>query len=159
MNCNSCLSNSFSVMNNGMQQPMPQVRTVPSENFQAPGNDTINISKNAVEQAVIDAVSKNNNLPEKTSKLGKIKKELTKDIELGENIFVRAITAALTIMVALGWNEAIKYYISRYIKFNQGNQYSLLIYALVVSVVLFIFVRVFYNQLEKKDMAFIKFQP
>ena len=67
--CNTCTPSSFSMMNNGMQQPMPQVRTMPSNSLtqnmtNVTQNTTmdseINTTKNAVEKAVIDAVSKNN---------------------------------------------------------------------------------------------------
>ena len=166
MNCNSCASNSYSFMNNGTQQPMPQVRTLPSNNLtnsmnntpnppmNPPSNETINVSKDAVQKAVIDAVSKNNNLENTTNTI--IKKELTDDIEISTNVLVRSLAAALTFIVALGWNEAIKYYVSRYIKFHQGSQHSLLIYALCVTLLLVIFVRIFKTKLEKNKTPYIK---
>lgn len=175
-NCNSCVSdNSFSMMNNGLQQPMPQVRTLPSNSFtqnmtnasnntnniqNAPMNNNINTTKEAVEKAVIDAVSKTNNGEVKNNKKGlnTVEKELTEDIKIGKDITVHAILYALTLIVALGWNEAIKYYISRHIKFYQGSQHSLLFYALIVTLLLVLYVRVFKNTLSKKSMIpFVRF--
>ena len=129
-NCNSCVSNSFSMMNNGMQQPMPQVRTMPSNtltqnmnnatantnNIQnTPMNTEINTTKEQVEKAVIDAVSKNNGV--KRDELNIISNEIKEDVLISADLTLHAILSALTLIVALGWNEAIKYYISRYIKF------------------------------------------
>jgi len=175
-NCNSCVSdNSFSMMNNGLQQPMPQVRTLPSNSFtqnmtnasnntnniqNAPMNNNINTTKEAVEKAVIDAVSKTNNGEVKNNKKGLniVEKELTEDIKIGKDITAHAILYALTLIVALGWNEAIKYYISRHIKFYQGSQHSLLFYALIVTLLLVLYVRVFKDTLSKKSMIpFVRF--
>lgn len=171
-NCNSCVSNnSFSMMNNGMQQPMPQVRTMPSNtltqnmmnatsntnNIQnAPMNNEINTTKEQVEKAVIDAVSKNNGVKE--NKLDTIKNEIKTDINISTDLTIHAILSALTLVVALGWNEAIKYYISRYIKFYQGSQHSLLFYALIVTFILVVYVRLFNKRLSKgSTIPFIKF--
>jgi len=170
-NCNSCVSNSFSMMNNGMQQPMPQVRTLPSNtltqnmmnatsntnNIQnAPMNNEINTTKEQVEKAVIDAVSKNNGV--KKNELNSIKNEIKDDMNITADLTVHAILSALTLVVALGWNETIKYYISRYIKFYQGSQHSLLFYALIVTLMLVIFVRLFNKRLSKpSSIPYVKF--
>ena len=171
-NCNSCVSNnSFSMMNNGIQQPMPQVRTMPSNtltqnmtnatantnNIQnTPINTEINTTKNTVEKAVIDAVSKNNGV--NTNKLNTIKTEINKDINISTDITIHAILSALTLIVALGWNETIKYYISKYIKFYQGSQHSLLFYALIVTLILILYVRIFKKNLSKiTSIPFVKF--
>lgn len=175
-NCNSCVSdNSFSMMNNGLQQPMPQVRTLPSNSFtqnmtnasnntnniqNAPMNNNINTTKEAVEKAVIDAVSKTNNGEVKNNKKGLniVEKELTEDIKIGKDITVHAILYSLTLIVALGWNEAIKYYISRHIKFYQGSQHSLLFYALIVTLLLVLYARFFKDSLSKQSsISFVKF--
>lgn len=177
-NCNSCVSdNSFSMMNNGLQQPMPQVRTLPSNSFtqnmtnasnntnniqNAPMNNGngINTTKEAVEKAVIDAVSKTNNGEVKTHKkaLVNVENELSKDIKIGKELTVHAILSALTLIVALGWNEAIKYYISRHIKFYQGSQHSLLFYALIVTLLLVLYARFFKDTLTKQSsIPFVKF--
>jgi hypothetical protein len=163
--CNTCTPSSFSMMNNGMQQPMPQVRTMPSNSLtqnmtNVTQNTTmdseINTTKNAVEKAVIDAVSKNN--IGTTTEVGKIQSELKNDIEIGKNITVQAILGALTLIVALGWHEAIKYYISRHIKFYQGNQHSLLFYALIVTLLLVLYVKLFGTAISKSThIPFVKF--
>lgn len=170
-NCNSCVSNSFSMMNNGMQQPMPQVRTLPSNtltqnmtnatsntnNIQnSPMNNEINTTKEQVEKAVIDAVSKNNGV--KNNELNSIKNEIKDDMNITADLTVHAILSALTLVVALGWNETIKYYISRYIKFYQGSQHSLLFYALIVTLMLVVFVKLFNKRLSKpSSIPFVKF--
>ncbi len=170
-NCNSCVSNSFSMMNNGMQQPMPQVRTMPSNtltqnmnnatantnNIQnTPMNTEINTTKEQVEKAVIDAVSKNNGV--KKDELNIISNEIKKDVSISADLTVHAILSALTLIVALGWNEAIKYYISRYIKFYQGSSHSLLFYALTVTLLLVLYVKLFNKKLIKPSpIPFVKF--
>ena len=170
-NCNSCVSNSFSMMNNGMQQPMPQVRTMPSNtltqnmnnatantsNIQnTPMNTEINTTKEQVEKAVIDAVSKNNGV--KKDELNIISNEIKQDVRISADLTVHAILSALTLIVALGWNEAIKYYISRYIKFYQGSSHSLLFYALTVTLLLVLYVKLFHKRLVKPSpLPFVKF--
>jgi len=170
-NCNSCVSNSFSMMNNGMQQPMPQVRTMPSNtltqnmnnatantnNIQnTPMNTEINTTKEQVEKAVIDAVSKNNGV--KKDELNIISNEIKQDVSISADLTVHAILSALTLIVALGWNEAIKYYISRYIKFYQGSSHSLLFYALTVTLLLVLYVKLFNKKLIKPSpIPFVKF--
>lgn len=170
-NCNSCVSNSFSMMNNGMQQPMPQVRTMPSNtltqnmnnatantnNIQnTPMNTEINTTKETVEKAVIDAVSKNNGV--KKDELNIISNEIKEDVRISADLTVHAILSALTLIVALGWNEAIKYYISRYIKFYQGSSHSLLFYALTVTLLLVLYVKLFHKKLIKPSpVPFVKF--
>lgn len=170
-NCNSCVSNSFSMMNNGMQQPMPQVRTMPSNtltqnmnnatantnNIQnTPMNTEINTTKEKVEKAVIDAVSKNNGV--KKDELNIISNEIKQDVRLSADLTVHAILSALTLIVALGWNETIKYYISRYIKFYQGSTHSLLFYALTVTLLLVLYVKIFHKRLIKPSpIPFVKF--
>ena len=170
-NCNSCVSNSFSMMNNGMQQPMPQVRTMPSNtltqnmnnatantnNIQnTPMNAEINTTKEQVEKAVIDAVSKNNGV--KKDELNMISNEIKQDVRISADLTVHAILSALTLIVALGWNEAIKYYISRYIKFYQGSSHSLLFYALTVTLLLVLYVKLFHKRLVKPSpLPFVKF--
>jgi len=170
-NCNSCVSNSFSMMNNGMQQPMPQVRTMPSNtltqnmnnatantnNIQnTPMNTEINTTKEQVEKAVIDAVSKNNGV--KKDELNMISNEIKQDVRISADLTVHAILSALTLIVALGWNEAIKYYISRYIKFYQGSSHSLLFYALTVTLLLVLYVKLFHKRLVKPSpLPFVKF--
>ena len=170
-NCNSCVSNSFSMMNNGMQQPMPQVRTMPSNtltqnmnnatantnNIQnTPMNTEINTTKEQVEKAVIDAVSKNNGV--KKDELNIISNEIKQDVRISADLTVHAILSALTLIVALGWNEAIKYYISRYIKFYQGSSHSLLFYALTVTLLLVLYVKLFHKKLIKPSpIPFVKF--
>lgn len=171
-NCNSCTSNSFSMMNNGMQQPMPQVRTLPSNSLtqnmtnasqntntiqNTPMNSEINTTKDAVEKAVIDAVSKNNGVVKDPVK--QIQNEIKDDIKVGKNITVQAILSALTLIVALGWNEAIKYYISRHIKFYQGSQHSLLFYALIVTLLLVLYVKLFGSVISQSEkIPFVKFK-
>lgn len=170
-NCNSCVSNSFSMMNNGMQQPMPQVRTMPSNtltqnmnnatantnNIQnTPMNTEINTTKEQVEKAVIDAVSKNNGV--KRDELNIISNEIKEDVLISADLTLHAILSALTLIVALGWNEAIKYYISRYIKFYQGSSHSLLFYALTVTLLLVLYVKLFHKRLLKPSpIPFVKF--
>ena len=170
-NCNSCVSNSFSMMNNGMQQPMPQVRTMPSNtltqnmnnatantnNIQnTPMNTEINTTKEQVEKAVIDAVSKNNGV--KRDELNIISNEIKEDVLISADLTLHAILSALTLIVALGWNEAIKYYISRYIKFYQGSSHSLLFYALTVTLLLVLYVKLFHKRLIKPSpIPFVKF--
>ena len=170
-NCNSCVSNSFSMMNNGMQQPMPQVRTMPSNtltqnmnnatantnNIQnTPMNTEINTTKEQVEKAVIDAVSKNNGV--KRDELNIISNEIKEDVRISADLTVHAILSALTLIVALGWNETIKYYISRYIKFYQGSSHSLLFYALTVTLLLVLYVKLFHKRLIKPSpIPFVKF--
>ncbi len=170
-NCNSCVSNSFSMMNNGMQQPMPQVRTMPSNtltqnmnnatantnNIQnTPMNTEINTTKEQVEKAVIDAVSKNNGV--KRDELNIISNEIKEDVRISADLTVHAILSALTLIVALGWNETIKYYISRYIKFYQGSSHSLLFYALTVTLLLVLYVKLFHKRLVKPSpLPFVKF--
>ena len=170
-NCNSCVSDSFSMMNNGMQQPMPQVRTMPSNtltqnmnnatantnNIQnTPMNTNINTTKEQVEKAVIDAVSKNNGV--KKGELNAISNEIKEDVRISTDLTVHAILSALTLTVALGWNETIKYYISRYIKFYQGSTHSLLFYALTVTLLLVIYVKIFHKRLMKPSpVPFVKF--
>ena len=170
-NCNSCVSNSFSMMNNGMQQPMPQVRTMPSNtltqnmnnatantnNIQnTPMNTEINTTKEQVEKAVIDAVSKNNGV--KRDELNIISNEIKEDVRISADLIVHAILSALTLIVALGWNETIKYYISRYIKFYQGSSHSLLFYALTVTLLLVLYVKIFHKRLLKPSpIPFVKF--
>tara|TARA_B100001093_G_C26788325_1_gene997750 strand:- start:498 stop:980 length:483 start_codon:yes stop_codon:yes gene_type:complete len=158
-------------MNNGMQQPMPQVRTMPSNtltqnmnnatantnNIQnTPMNTEINTTKEQVEKAVIDAVSKNNGV--KKDELNIISNEIKKDVSISADLTVHAILSALTLIVALGWNEAIKYYISRYIKFYQGSSHSLLFYALTVTLLLVLYVKLFNKKLIKPSpIPFVKF--
>ena len=170
-NCNSCVSNSFSMMNNGMQQPMPQVRTMPSNtltqnmnnatantnNIQnTPMNTEINTTKEQVEKAVIDAVSKNNGV--KRDELNIISNEIKEDVRISADLTLHAILSALTLIVALGWNETIKYYISRYIKFYQGSSHSLLFYALTVTLLLVLYVKLFHKRLLKPSpIPFVKF--
>ena len=170
-NCNSCVSNSFSMMNNGMQQPMPQVRTLPSNtltqnmmnatsntnNIQnAPMNNEINTTKEQVEKAVIDAVSKNNGV--KKNELNTIKNEIKDDIYLSADLIVHVMSSSLTLVVALGWNETIKYYISRYIKFYQGSTHSLLFYSLIVTLTLVLYIKLFHKTLSKKtQVPFVTF--
>lgn len=171
-NCNSCVSNnSFSMMNNGLQQPMPQVRTMPSNTLTQNMNNAtsntnniqntqmnteINTTKEQVEKAVIDAVSKNNDV--KKTNLNFISSEIKEDVQLSANLTIHAILSALTLIVALGWNETIKYYISRYIKFYQGSSHSLLFYALTVTLLLILYVKLFYKKLTKPSpIPFVKF--
>ena len=42
---------------------------------------------------------------------------------------------ALVVIVALAWNDTIKYYIGRMIKLNKGSPYLYLYYALIVTLV------------------------
>ncbi len=170
-NCNSCVSNSFSMMNNGMQQPMPQVRTMPSNTLTQNMNNAsantnniqntqmnteINTTKEQVEKAVIDAVSKNNGV--KKDELNIISNEIKQDVRISADLTVHAILSALTLVVALGWNEAIKYYISRYIKFYQGSSHSLLFYALTVTLLLVLYVKLFHKRLIKPSpIPFVTF--
>lgn len=159
------------MMNNGMQQPMPQVRTLPSNSLtqnmtnasqntntiqNTPMNSEINTTKDAIEKAVIDAVSKNNGVVKDPVK--QIQNEIKDDIKVGKNITVQAILSALTLIVALGWNEAIKYYISRHIKFYQGSQHSLLFYALIVTLLLVLYVKLFGSVISQSEkIPFVKF--
>lgn len=160
--CNSC-TNSYSTMNNGIQQPMPQVRTVPSNNM----NQNIqnlpkvsspqSIEKSELEKVVLEAVAKNNNIVSNNtspvnnslkinnSGLKIIETNIKDDVKFGERIIASSISSAFALVVALAWNKAITEYLQKYIRFNEGSKYTLFYYALSITLLYIIYVRVFHK--------------
>lgn len=168
--CNSC-SNSYSMMNNGSQQPMPQVRTLPSNRSnhqQAPPSNNsakqINATKSELEKVVLEAVAKNNNITQKNNNVNSVSKtsngvnlktrlsnELTEGTRLTTSILLQSIQTAFVLIVALAWNKAIGEYLQRYIRVNEGSRSSYFYYAITVTFIFVIFVRVFNTKIKPLD--------
>jgi hypothetical protein len=53
----------------------------------------------------------------------------------GKHSLGNMLLLALVVVVALAWNDAIKYYIGRMIKLNRSSPYMYLYYALIVTLV------------------------
>jgi hypothetical protein len=152
-------------MNNGIQQPMPQVRTVPSNNAVPSNNMNQNIQnlpkvsspqsieKSELEKVVLEAVAKNNNIVSNNNLQSNKKnnnnglyilpENIEKEILFGEKIIASSISSAFALVVALAWNKAITEYLQKYIRFSEGSKYTLFYYALLITLLYIIYVRVF----------------
>ena len=72
----------------------------------------------------------------------KLAKETKGTVSDTYSLTTKNIILAFTIISALAWNDAIKFYIGRMIKLNRGNPYYYLYYALIITVITVIFARV-----------------
>ena len=168
--CNTCNANtSYSTMNNGIQQPMPQVRSVPSTSMQQPmvsSPPPVQTQKDVLEKVVLEAVAKNNNVSYKKNDtnsmntiqskkgLNIVKNEVKKDVSLTSNVIAKGISSAFVLIVALAWNKAISDYLQRYIRFQEGSKWTLFYYAIAISLIYVLYIRIFhvYIQPESQDV-------
>jgi hypothetical protein len=126
-------------MNNGMndlnvqQNVQPQMQPNVQPNVQPQMNAPP--SANEILRAVVNnnnnthGLSAIKNIPMPNNVEGKIKVVAEETVALSAKNFM----LALVFLVALSWNDAIRYFISRNIKLNRASPYYYLYYALIVS--------------------------
>jgi hypothetical protein len=126
-------------MNNGMndlnvqQNVQPQMQPNVQPNVQPQMNAPP--SANEILRAVVNnnnnthGLSAIKNIPMPNNVEGEIKVVTKETVALS----AKNIILALAFLVALAWNDAIKYFISRNIKLNRASPYYYLYYALIVT--------------------------
>jgi len=121
--------NDLNVQQNVQPQMQPNVQPNVQPQMNAPP------SANEILRAVVNnnnnthGLSAIKNIPMPNNVEGKIKVVAEETVALSAKNFM----LALVFLVALSWNDAIRYFISRNIKLNRASPYYYLYYALIVS--------------------------
>jgi len=129
MNNNGMNNNGMNNQQNVQPQMQPNVQPNVQPQMNAPP------SANEILRAVVNnnngthGLSAIKNIPMPNNVEGKVKVVAEETVALSAKNFI----LALVFLVALAWNDAIKYFISRNIKLNRASPYYYLYYALIVS--------------------------
>jgi hypothetical protein len=140
LNMNSNGNNSNAALNNIGNS----VQQLPNTNLQ---------SNNVAASEILKAIAKNNiqQLNAEVEAEAEAESQLQQVVLNNDNLAVKLnsnnaqpaskhslgnmLLLALAVVVALAWNDAIKYYIGRMIKLNRSSPYMYLYYALIVTLV------------------------